>query len=156
MKNQAFTLIEVLIVILIIGIIASIVVPQYQVVVGKARFSELKVFAKSFQQAVQRYYLINNTYSGITESTNTVLDIKLPAKSNCYIFGGSNTNIRCCKEIFKTNTCLYINRESSLPVGCLVYSTDKSDMPNRLCQKETGTTGGCDFVNKYCFYGYRH
>ena len=151
--NKGFTLIEFLVVVLIIGVLAAIALPQYQIVVGKTKFSELKTLTKTFQQAAQRYYMINNTYEGINGNINKVLDIELPAESNCQIWDESSADmIRCCKKIFNTNMCFYSYRESGLPYLCLTFSTDKSDIPNRLCHNETGKNTEC--ASSYCAYRY--
>ena len=52
---KGFTLIELLVVVLIIGILASIALPQYELVVEKSRASEAMVNAKALQDAMQRH-----------------------------------------------------------------------------------------------------
>ncbi len=56
-----FTLIELLVVVLIIGILAAIAVPQYQVAVMKSRAAELFVNVKAACQASDVYYMANGT-----------------------------------------------------------------------------------------------
>ena len=59
MKNQAFTLIEILVAVLIIGILAAIAVPQYKKAVEKSRLSEALSIIQSLDKAIQVYILEN-------------------------------------------------------------------------------------------------
>ena len=78
--NKGFTLLEMLVVVLIIGILAGIALPQYQSAVRKARVAEAKLTLRALIDATDRYYLatqeqpphdFNELDVGIpTESTN--------------------------------------------------------------------------------------
>ncbi len=52
---KGFTLIELLVVVVIIGILASIALPQYELVVEKSRATEAMINAKAIQDACQRH-----------------------------------------------------------------------------------------------------
>ena len=85
-KQKAFTLIELMITVAIVGILASIAIPSYQGSVMKSRRADAKGALLGFANAMERYFTVNNTYVGapnnpgteyydITVSTNPVATI---------------------------------------------------------------------------------
>ena len=73
-NKQGFTLLELLVVVLIIGILAAVALPQYKLAVDKAEFSKLNALANKLADAYQNFYMINNKFPYDFES----LDIGLP------------------------------------------------------------------------------
>ncbi len=151
-NKKGFTLLEMLVVILIIGILAAIALPQYQMAVKKAEFARLQPMTKALLDAEERYFLTNGTYTGIEN-----LDIDMPGATYVNVYGSilANGSICSCNGNGQWLFCatkdkrnaygVIPSNSNSYPWGagkkyCGACSLDTEDKYNKFCQKMTNRT----------------
>ena len=78
-KKNGFTLLELLVVVVIIGLLASIALPQYKKAVAKANLYKGISLIESLYQAQQSYILAHGHFATDIDD----LDITVPVDSSC-------------------------------------------------------------------------
>lgn len=166
MNNKAaFTLVELLVIVLIIGILAAIAVPQYQKAVDESRFSSLIAVTEGVAKANEMYYLENGRYT--TDFNDLVIDV--PAKSisgnvatfdwgNCTL--GDQQEVRCYNNTtLKNQYIIHYNFASSMveyrgQTLCTAITTERDSRFDQVCanvgtyDKSASCDGGSCFVYK--------
>lgn len=148
--NQGFTLIEILVVVLIIAVLATIAVSAYQKAVLKSRFSSLMPLAKTLTQGNEDYYLRNGQY------TNDVskLDITATGNSKAQITLGNEDQhkyVLLTRDDMKNQLRMYQQRSKNFPGETHCEALIDDNLANWLCRDALkGTLVG----NKYGYTVY--
>jgi len=74
MKRTGFTLVEILIVVIILGILAAIVIPQFTDASNEARLSSLKSDLQTVRGQVELYKMQHKGYDPTTNEAGAALD----------------------------------------------------------------------------------
>ena len=158
-NKNGFTLIEMLVVVLIIGILAAVVLPQYKYAVAKAKFTQLLTATKAIKDAQTRYMLLNDERS----LDLSVLDIDI---EGCSYSGTIKDSITCdwggcgiSHNSARSRFSCYLN--SPLIVYFLDFSNNKKtccasklsgNLGKKLCQAEFPESTG-KAVDTWCGTG---
>lgn len=84
MKNKkGFTLLELLVVVLIIGVLAAVALPQYRRAVAKAEAVQLYEAVASMAETVQSYYMVNDKWPKELEDLDLKYELPIVDESIC-------------------------------------------------------------------------
>lgn len=141
--KKGFTLIELLVVVLIIGILSSVALPQYQAAVLKSRYAGLLPIVKSLANAQEIYYLENGEYAESFED----LTISLPSS---FTLDNGNTKRLCsAKECYNLS---FDRMAGSLKNHSLTYTIFLHNSPTgdrNVCSISQGNSSA-DAERKVC------
>lgn len=151
LKSKGFTLIELLVVILIIGILAAIALPQYQLVVDKSNFAKYQAMVTTLRNAYDEYVLVNGQSSKAFDDlililpsnfTKSYSDTRATCKSNADMYccivnsGSSHTgNLNCGSNDLSVTyfETLLGHNNTSITRNKLCLALPESKRGNKLC-----------------------
>ena len=73
-KNAAFTLIEIMVVVIILGILAATIIPQFMGTTQAAKISAAKSQVAELESAVERFYIHLDRYPAPDEGLKVLVD----------------------------------------------------------------------------------
>lgn len=73
-RSQAFTLIEIMVVVIVIGILAAIIIPQFGTTTYDAKVSAAKADVAQLESALERFYVQMDRYPTMEEGLKVLVE----------------------------------------------------------------------------------
>lgn len=155
MNNRGFTLLELLVVVLLVGILGAIALPQYFNVVERQRAMEAMGILAAIEKAQVRYYAVNDAYS--TDFSNIDFDLR-SNKGNgnenvtgssfdteyfTYTLSSDKVEAKRVNNNF-TITTTYAAGDDGVTETCCTATGDRTDICEIINIKECGSSSSGD------------
>ncbi len=160
--NKAFTLIEMLVVVLIIGILAAIALPRYMLAVDQSKLSQAILSARALAEAQTRYQLANGNWSADISALDISLDGGTLTSDKTYMYYSWGFCYTACGLDNHCGGCAL--RKGDLSVIVLYspwssplkycYATIGLERSQELCRFVTKTTSPVTTSSGYNVYAF--
>jgi len=159
-KAIGFTLVELLVVVLIIGILAAVAVPQYEKAVEKGRSAQAITLIKALAQAEEVYFMEHGTYTTQFNELDLGIDINASAYSTRdWQFSLKNVT-KSVPRIYAERTAYMNDAPGEHFVGYdllnkqMYCAADKTNTKGtRFCKNYASTSSPCNHSpGDPCFY----
>jgi len=152
MKRKGFTLIELIIVLIIIGILASIAGPMMGGMKNKAMISEAQTALGSIRTVLRQYYYVLNQQYPVFGAGTYIVDL---TPSQLAEIGMSQSDVDSLTGTYFGKECYVVGLlpVARIAAGCVI---NNGNWVNTSAPKSTDTQGLMDTGSGYCqiFIGY--
>ena len=148
--KRGFTLLELLVVVLIIGILASVALPQYQMAVTKAKVAAILPIMRRWKDALAEYKLQHGDYDYNNASSDT-LGVNFPNDWECHNY----PKTECENDYW----WCFPNEEATGEVSCghdtsdgkfMIYMLQPDDPDCEVCRDKIMCLADGKEANKIC------
>ena len=133
--NKGFTLIELMVTVLIVGILASIALPAYQKAIMKSKFMAMMPNARAIAEAEERHYL---QHRGYVDNLNE-LDIQVADANQTLEFKpGPWSRVMSARPDLPNNRLVVYTKKSTYNAGEIHCEARKDAQSRELCSRSLG------------------
>jgi type IV pilus assembly protein PilE len=126
-KTKGFTLVELMVVIVIIGILAAVAIPKFLDASQKAKASEFPTQLTSIYTGELAYFAQSGSYATAIQFLRDSAGVDIPSTSRWFTYGMLTATTTSFQAIANVNSPGFGNSTSSFVAGTATPSTSAGD-----------------------------